>query len=222
MLADRPRRGVARLLFVSTNQTARADFSTPAQIRQLDQRGHIIGSHSASHPTRFSACSPEQMRDEWTTSRPCSKTSSVTTCGCVRPAVYRGRRTVGPGRGCSCCSARNVTSRKSEGDCTVAGRFTIRRGDRPATSAGCCCRLPARWSAWTTWNIRGEAALDLHVRVWPTGRGIITCCVAVAAGTVGLLAGTAIRPALSEAVERGGRVSQARDDAGPPDRQRDR
>jgi len=40
--------------------------SLPAeQIRDLHQRGHIIGSHSCSHPKRMSFCSRAELLQEW-------------------------------------------------------------------------------------------------------------------------------------------------------------
>src|ERR1044071_9613482 len=66
VLADRlEARGGRGHCFVSTNQIGTRGFLDAAQIRELDARGHVIGSHSASHPSRFSACRPEQMREEW-------------------------------------------------------------------------------------------------------------------------------------------------------------
>jgi peptidoglycan/xylan/chitin deacetylase (PgdA/CDA1 family) len=55
--------------FVTSDCIGGAGFLTANQIRELDARGHLIGSHSASHPTRFSACTPDDMRREWTRSR---------------------------------------------------------------------------------------------------------------------------------------------------------
>src|SRR6267142_2488563 len=40
--------------FVTTDFIGQRGFLTAAQIRELDARGHLIGSHSASHPARFS------------------------------------------------------------------------------------------------------------------------------------------------------------------------
>ena len=57
MLADRlEARGWRGHCFVSTDAIGTRGFLSAAQIRELDARGHVIGSHSASHPTRFSAC----------------------------------------------------------------------------------------------------------------------------------------------------------------------
>src|SRR5262245_10844768 len=55
--------------FVTTDFIGRRGFLNASQLRELDARGHVIGSHSASHPTRFSACSGQQMREEWSRSR---------------------------------------------------------------------------------------------------------------------------------------------------------
>ena len=109
MLADRlEARGWRGYCFVSTNQIGTRGFLDAAQIRELDQRGHLIGSHSASHPTRFSACTPEQMREEWTISRQVLEdilghdvTLASVPGGYYSKAVARvGAAT----RGCSCSS----------------------------------------------------------------------------------------------------------------------
>jgi peptidoglycan/xylan/chitin deacetylase (PgdA/CDA1 family) len=51
--------------FISTDYIGKREFLTAGHIRELRRRGHVIGSHSCSHPTRMSACSPEQLRREW-------------------------------------------------------------------------------------------------------------------------------------------------------------
>src|SRR5688500_1011395 len=54
LMADRlEQRGWRGHCFVSTDLIGRRGFLTAAQIRELDARGHVIGSHSASHPPRF-------------------------------------------------------------------------------------------------------------------------------------------------------------------------
>jgi peptidoglycan/xylan/chitin deacetylase (PgdA/CDA1 family) len=55
--------------FVTTDYIGRTGFMTSAQIRDLASRGHIIGTHSCSHPRRMSACSPQILLDEWQRSR---------------------------------------------------------------------------------------------------------------------------------------------------------
>src|SRR5688572_20852156 len=57
-------RGLRAYCFVTTDFIGRTGFLDAAQIRELDARGHVIGTHSASHPTRFSALSGADMRRE--------------------------------------------------------------------------------------------------------------------------------------------------------------
>src|SRR5262249_168291 len=54
---------------VSTDFIGQPGFLTAREIRDLDARGHVIGSHSASHPPRFSWCRRQDMLDEWAKSR---------------------------------------------------------------------------------------------------------------------------------------------------------
>src|SRR5688572_7643533 len=70
MLADRLEAlGWRGHCFVTTDAIGSRGFLTAAQIRELDARGHIIGTHSASHPARFSTCAVGHLRDEWSRSR---------------------------------------------------------------------------------------------------------------------------------------------------------
>lgn len=51
--------------FVATDYIGRANFLTSSQILELHSRGHVIGSHSCSHPARISHCSTAQLDHEW-------------------------------------------------------------------------------------------------------------------------------------------------------------
>jgi peptidoglycan/xylan/chitin deacetylase (PgdA/CDA1 family) len=54
--------------FVTTAYIDRPGFMTPRHLRDLHARGHVIGSHSHSHPLRMSRCSREQLQGEWSQS----------------------------------------------------------------------------------------------------------------------------------------------------------
>ena len=70
LVADRlEARGWRGHCFVSTDAIGTRGFLSASQLRELDTRGHVIGTHSASHPARFSACEPDRMREEWSRSR---------------------------------------------------------------------------------------------------------------------------------------------------------
>jgi peptidoglycan/xylan/chitin deacetylase (PgdA/CDA1 family) len=62
-------RGVRGHFFIVTQRVGQPGFLTDAQIRDLHARGHNIGSHSHSHPTRFSALGYGDMLYEWFESR---------------------------------------------------------------------------------------------------------------------------------------------------------
>ena len=161
MLADRlEARGWRGHCFVSTDAIGTRGFLNVAQIRELDARGHVIGSHSASHPTRFSACSVDQMRQEWTRSRQVLEDLlghhvivasvpggyySKTVAHAARDAGLRILFTSEP-----------TTSIHDEQGCTSVGRFVIRHGDASDTSRRLVLSAPwARWSAWARWNAKG-------------------------------------------------------------------
>jgi len=52
--------------FVTAGRIGSPGFLNRDQISDLHNRGHVIGSHSFSHPVRMSYCSPDQLLHEWT------------------------------------------------------------------------------------------------------------------------------------------------------------
>ena len=54
--------------FMTVGQLGTAGFLDPEGLRDLHRRGHVIGSHTVSHPLRMSSCSPAELRREWTDS----------------------------------------------------------------------------------------------------------------------------------------------------------
>src|SRR5437660_789594 len=51
--------------FVTTNYIGTRGFLAEADLRELARRGHVIGSHSCSHPLRMAHCSQPQLLEEW-------------------------------------------------------------------------------------------------------------------------------------------------------------
>lgn len=54
--------------FVPTDFIGTAGFMDRAEIRRLHGLGHVIGSHSCSHPMRMALCTPSQLKQEWSES----------------------------------------------------------------------------------------------------------------------------------------------------------
>ena len=63
------RHGRVGHFFITTNYIGTRGFVTASDIRALNRRGHLIGSHSCSHPLRMGHCSWPQLMEEWTRSR---------------------------------------------------------------------------------------------------------------------------------------------------------
>jgi peptidoglycan/xylan/chitin deacetylase (PgdA/CDA1 family) len=146
--------------FVSTDFIGQRGFLDAGQIRDLDARGHVLGSHSASHPARFSTIAFDDMVREWTRSREVLEdilghevaVASVPG-GYFSPTVARAARRAGIH---VLFTSEPVTSIQPEAGCTLMGRFTIRRGD-PADAAQRFL-IPAPWArstAWVSWNAKG-------------------------------------------------------------------
>jgi peptidoglycan/xylan/chitin deacetylase (PgdA/CDA1 family) len=63
------RRGWRGQFFITTARIDTPGFLSAAQLLELAERGHVIGSHSHTHPTYMARMSREQLREEWTRSR---------------------------------------------------------------------------------------------------------------------------------------------------------
>jgi len=154
------RRGWRGHCFVSTNFIGQRGFLDRQQIRALAERGHVIGSHSASHPARFSALSYGDMVSEWSRSRQAledilSQSIDVASVpgGYFSPAVARAAQEAGIR---VLFTSEPVTQVDFGGGCAIVGRFTIRRGDRHDAAQRLVAAAPwARSLAWTSWNAKG-------------------------------------------------------------------
>ena len=153
------RNGWRARCFVPTDFINQPGFLTRRQIRDLDARGHEIGAHSASHPSRMNTCGPDVLRAEWRQSvdvlqdllgRPV-QTASVPggyySTAVAEAAADAGIRTL--------FTSEPVINPRLDGGCAIHGRFAIRSHDAPLLSARLAGRAPwARWQAWTDWNAK--------------------------------------------------------------------
>jgi len=154
------RRGWRGHCLVTTDFIGGRGFLSRTQIRALAERGHVIGSHSASHPARFNTLPFHRIATEWARSRAALEdiigqrvdVASVPG-GSYSPVVARaaceaGIRVV--------FTSEPITRVAASSGCVLVGRFTIRRGDandlaRRLVSAS----SGARARAWTSWNAKG-------------------------------------------------------------------
>lgn len=57
--------GFKGVFFISTKFIGTQGFLTKEQVKALDERGHVIGSHSHTHPEIFTKLSKEEIYEEW-------------------------------------------------------------------------------------------------------------------------------------------------------------
>ena len=152
-------RGIQAFCFVTTGCIGQRGFLTIAQLRELDARGHIIGTHSVSHPARFSALSRAEMRREWADSRRTLEDllGHEVTSGSV-PGGYFSREvalSAGESGLALLFNSEPVRSVHHLGRCAVAGRFTLRSGAAPDMSRRLVRPAPwARTREWASWNAK--------------------------------------------------------------------
>jgi peptidoglycan/xylan/chitin deacetylase (PgdA/CDA1 family) len=145
--------------FVTTNWIGKEGFMNAAQIRDLHARGHFIGSHSCSHPTRMSHCSRQQLRREWTESLAVlsdilGKTVEIASV----PGGYFGRNVVeeaGAAGIRTLFTSEPQTQANVVNGCWVLGRYTIKDGDTPEKAAAMASgRLLPRFQQFAYWNTK--------------------------------------------------------------------
>ncbi|HYM24518.1 MAG TPA: polysaccharide deacetylase family protein [Vicinamibacterales bacterium] len=61
-------RGWRGHFFIATAFIGRRGFLNRGEIEQLHRLGHIVGSHSHTHPLRMARCTDARLREEWTRS----------------------------------------------------------------------------------------------------------------------------------------------------------
>ncbi len=169
-------RAMTGYFFIPTNWIDRPGFLSKDQVRQLRHRGHLIGSHSCSHPQRISRCSWDQMRDEWQRSidvltgillepvRMASVPGGFYSRRVAEAAALSGIRTL--------FTSEPVSSGSRVAGCAVAGRYMIRQSTSAQTAAALARRdaLPcaSQYMAWNTKKIlkRAGGTAWLRFRKW--------------------------------------------------------
>jgi peptidoglycan/xylan/chitin deacetylase (PgdA/CDA1 family) len=139
--------------FIVTSLTGSRTFLDAEGIRELRRGGHLIGSHSHTHPNIFRAQSPAQMAEEWRTS--CDAIAQILGEPCVTASVPGGdisRRVL---ESASTAGLRYLfTSEpwlapRRIGDCWILGRYSV----KTSTSAARVAEL-ASFRGWTRALVR--------------------------------------------------------------------
>jgi hypothetical protein len=145
--------------FVPTDYMGRPAFLTVEQIRELRRRGHVIGSHSCSHPLRMARCGWADQVREWTVSvavledilgervTVASVPGGELSGNVVDAAAQAGIRFL--------FTSEPVTRTSVVAGCSLLGRFTV-RSTTPASVAARLAvgRLAPRATQFALWNAK--------------------------------------------------------------------
>ncbi|MEE9354174.1 MAG: polysaccharide deacetylase family protein [Methylococcaceae bacterium] len=165
------RNGWKGVFFIPTDYIDKDAFLSRDQIRALYNRGHIIGSHSCSHPKKISECTPEQLLSEWCGSlkilseileRPVTVASipgGFYSNAVVEAAIECGVKYL--------FTSEPVQKVWHEGECAIIGRFSVKRGDEARVPAEFAANNPLRmFRQYSYWNIK-KAAKAFSGPVYP-------------------------------------------------------
>ncbi|NHN29385.1 polysaccharide deacetylase family protein [Paenibacillus agricola] len=163
--------------FITTSHIGTEGFLSKEQIRALHARGHIIGAHSCTHPTRFSECTWDQQVHEWKASVQALSEllgESVTTA-----SIPGGSYSVQLAKAAALGGVRYLfTSEPKTGisivdGCLILGRYAMKKATSPKTAAAIAAGDPVqRMRQAIYWNLKkaaktvaGTVYLDIRRRM---------------------------------------------------------
>lgn len=150
--------------FVTASRIGTRHFLDAGQIRDLRKRGHVVGSHSYSHPKRMSHCTTEELAREWT------KSVAILTdilgepvdCASV-PGGYYSRRVAETASAAGIRTLFNsepTTAIQNVKGCLVVGRFNVFRAMSPSVPAALVSEhSSSRFRQWMFWNAKKTVKL---------------------------------------------------------------
>ncbi len=145
--------------FITTDYIGKPAFMTREQIRELHSRGHIIGSHSCSHPLRLAARPWTELKREWRESV-CILSEllgeRVDTASVPGGQYSRQVAVAAAEEGIRALFTSEPTTRCAAVDgCLVFGRYAIQRWMSPSVAAGMASgQFAPRFRQWLLWEIK--------------------------------------------------------------------
>ena len=130
------RRGWRGHFFVITARLGERTFLSPADVRELHAMGHLVGSHTHTHPDIFRELPPVRIDQEWRTS--IDRLAQLLAAPCLAGAVPGGHTSREVEHSAERAGLRFLftcdptTRARRVGDCLVLGRVLVRRTTSPA------------------------------------------------------------------------------------------
>lgn len=152
-------RGIRGCFFITTARIGTPGFVDAHDLRALRRDGHLIGSHSHTHPANISRLDEPALREEWRRSvdtleqvlgepvHVASVPGGFMSMAVVHAAEAAGIRTL--------FTSEPTTRAQHRGACAVLGRYALLRESTPATAAALAIGGGgARVTQWAAWNIK--------------------------------------------------------------------
>lgn len=159
------------LFFIPSNYIDADSFLSREQIKDLHERGHVIGSHSSSHPLKITDCTKDQLLSEWADS--ISALSEIIGQSVTVASIPGGFYSRAVAEAAVASGIKYLfTSEPLQkiwhlGECAVIGRFSVKRGDNASVPAGFVASKPSSiFCQYAYWNIK-KAAKNFTGPVYP-------------------------------------------------------
>jgi peptidoglycan/xylan/chitin deacetylase (PgdA/CDA1 family) len=161
--------------FVTSGRIGTPGFLAAEELRELHRRGHVVGSHSHTHPTYMGRLAPDELEREWAQSRAAigeilgapPRMASV-------PGGYLSKTVItqAAATGYELLFSSEPTAHVTHGALVVRGRYTIWATTPPRVAAAyangerlACGRLWLEWNAKKLAKRGSPAAYELLRRV---------------------------------------------------------
>lgn len=149
--------------FITTDYIDSDRFVSAAQVRELHERGHVIGSHSSSHPERMSKCDSKTMDAEWRGSiTRLSEILGIQVNVASVPGGFYSRKVAAAAAACgvkALFTSEPVMNCYHVDGCLVLGRYTVNGATAPALSGELSTGKMnlAKLKQYLLWNIKKAA-----------------------------------------------------------------
>ncbi len=145
--------------FVTTDWIGQMGFVSRREIRELHERGHVIGSHSCTHPHRMSHLPYSTILREW--SRSCAMLSDIlgeqVKIGSVPDGYYTAvvaQAAAAAGIEILFTSEPTIAVWEVDG-CLVFGRYSVRHSTPALVVAAIAAGAPwPRWRQAASWSVK--------------------------------------------------------------------
>jgi len=164
--------GCRGVFLITSDYIGTATFLSAQHIRELHARGHVVGSHSCSHPLRMAACTREQLSREWRDSVAVLSDllgTQIDTASVPGGYFSRAVAETAAEAGIRFLFTSEPTTRVMLVDgCRVLGRYTLRRWHAAPVAAGLVAASSAarsaQWLRWNTLKVAKRLGGDVYLR----------------------------------------------------------